>query len=105
MIDWWVVFSNGLWIIGLSIVLAAFSYHDWLATAARRPRREAFATRAWRLSWTGGMTLVSVGWLLSQTTHVWQQVVLGVLAVWFAWAWFTAVRDAGPPAARHDALQ
>jgi hypothetical protein len=26
MIDWWDVFINGLWILGLAIVLAAFSY-------------------------------------------------------------------------------
>ena len=28
MIDWWDVFTNGLWILGLAIVLAAFSYRS-----------------------------------------------------------------------------
>ena len=28
MIDWWDIFINGLWILGLAIVLAAFSYRS-----------------------------------------------------------------------------
>lgn len=29
MIDWWNVFTNALWIAGLAVALAFFSYADW----------------------------------------------------------------------------
>jgi hypothetical protein len=39
MIDWYLVATSGLWILGASILLAAFSYHQWLA--GERGRRLA----------------------------------------------------------------
>jgi hypothetical protein len=43
MIDWRFVFVSALWILGLSIVLAAFSYHDWLRRETGRRWREGRA--------------------------------------------------------------
>ena len=42
MIDWWMVGTNSLWIVGLSILFAALSYHDWLAKETGQRRRELF---------------------------------------------------------------
>ena len=33
MIDWWSVFTNSLWLVGLAAALAIVSYSDWLASA------------------------------------------------------------------------
>jgi len=43
MSDWWFVAVSALWILGLSIVLAAFSYHDWLRRGTGRRWKEVRA--------------------------------------------------------------
>ncbi len=85
MIDWWMVATNSLWILGLSIVLAAFSYHDWLARVKQRRRRDLFKERSWRLPWTLGMFLTSVGWGLSQAGRWWETTLWFALAASFGW--------------------
>jgi hypothetical protein len=40
MIDWVDLGFNALWILGLAILLAAFSYQRWLAYEYGRGRRE-----------------------------------------------------------------
>jgi len=45
MIDWYMVAANGLWIAGLSVVVAAFSYHDWIARETSRPEVAHVADR------------------------------------------------------------
>ena len=51
-----------LWILGLSILLAAFSYHDWLAKETGQRRRELFRRRSWRLPFAAGIVLTCAGW-------------------------------------------
>ena len=36
MIDWWSVFTNSLWIVGLAAALAIVSFSDWLASTQGR---------------------------------------------------------------------
>jgi hypothetical protein len=36
VINWYAVVINSFWILGLAILLAAFSYHYWLAPQADR---------------------------------------------------------------------
>lgn len=83
MIDWWSIGTNSLWILGLSILLAVFSYLDWLARETRRPRRSLFNERSLRLPWTAGMFLACVGWGLSQAERWWEQGLWLMLAAWF----------------------
>jgi hypothetical protein len=85
LIDWWMVATNGLWILGLSIVLAAFSYHDWLARETGRRRRDLFKERSWRLPWVSGMFLACVGWGLAQDTRLWGKSFWFALATMFGW--------------------
>ena len=95
MIDWYMVAANGLWIAGLSVVVAAFSYHDWIARETRRRRRDLFKERSWQLPWASGMCLTSVGWGLSQASRRWETFLWLVLGGWFAWDLIRllAVRD------------
>lgn len=85
MIDWYRLAANGLWIGGLSIVVAAFSYHDWVARETGRRRRDLFTARSWRLPWTTGMCLTCVGWGLSQATRRFEPWLWLALGGWFAW--------------------
>ena len=85
MSEWWgIVVTNGLWIAGLSVVLAGFSYHDWLARASQRSHRDLFRLPAWQLPWRFGMCLACVGWGLSQTSRPWETFLWVLLGTWFA---------------------
>lgn len=85
MIDWYSVVTNGLWIAGLSVVVASFSYHDWIARETGRRRRDLFTERSWRFPRSSGMCLISVGWGLSQASRRWETLLWLVLGAWFAW--------------------
>ncbi len=85
MIDWAYVATNSLWILGLSIILAAFSYHDWLAHETRRRRRELFRMVSWRLPFSTGMLLFCLGLGLGRDAERWERTLWGILAAWFAW--------------------
>ena len=78
MIDVRFVVAHGLWILGASVVLAAFSLYDWLArTRQREVLREE---RGWKLSAAAGLLLVASGFLLMESTRWW--VWCGWLAIW-----------------------
>ena len=85
MIDWWLVFTSALWILGLSIVLAAFSYHDWLRRETGRRLREMFSQPSWRLWSSAGLLLFCVGWGAGRGMQWWERVLWGALAVSFGW--------------------
>jgi hypothetical protein len=85
MIDWSMAAANGLWIAGLSLVMSAFSYHDWMARETSRRRRDLFKGRSWRLPWSAGMCLTCAGWGLSQASRGWERLLWLILGAWFAW--------------------
>lgn len=95
-IDWAALARNALWIVGLSVVMAAWSYTSWLA--ARRGVR-------WRraLGWPGfeaaaaiGFALFSAG-LAWSASRSWERLLWIVLALLFlgqiAAGWRTAARQ------------
>lgn len=86
MIDWYAVAVNSLWILGASIVLAGFSWLDWVARDTGTSRRQLFKQSLWRLPFYGGMELVSLGLGLGRGLAWWEHGVWGALAVWFGWA-------------------
>jgi uncharacterized membrane protein YtjA (UPF0391 family) len=60
MIDWLNVAANALWIIGCSILLAAFSYASW--AASENKQRISISLRSkgvWRALHTGGILVFS----------------------------------------------
>ena len=85
MIDWYGLAANGLWIAGLSVIVAAFSYHDWVARETKQRRRDLCRQRSWQLPWTTGMCLTCAGWGLSQASWWWETLLWLALGGWFAW--------------------
>ena len=94
MIDWYSVAVNALWILGLSILLAAFSYHDWLRRETGRRWKEVSAGPSWRLPFSGGTLLFCLGMGLRRDTAWWERTVWGVLTLWFTWQLIEVYRDA-----------
>jgi hypothetical protein len=96
MIDWYFVFTNSLWILGLSIVLAALSYHHWLARELGRRLCDQFREPAWVMPFAGGMVLVSLGLALAEGARWWERVLWAILGVSFAWrGWHDGFLKAG----------
>jgi len=85
LIDWWLVFSAGLWILGLSVVVAAFSYHHWLAKEGNRGLRRQFREPTWSVSFATGMTLVSAGFALGRVVAWWERALWLVMMLSFGW--------------------
>ena len=84
MIDWLSLAFNALWILGLSVVLAALSLASYRAAGNRRalPRRSHalrrhLRARDIRLALLAGLTLVFVGALLS-SAGAWERIVSAV---------------------------
>jgi hypothetical protein len=78
------VVFNGLWIGGLAVVLAALSYHHWLAGESSRRLKDVLALRAWTVCFSGGMILVCAGLGYVISDRWWQGVLWIALAVLFA---------------------
>jgi hypothetical protein len=91
MIDWWSVAFNALWIIGASILLASFSYHNWLARQTGQTLRDAFRMISRTAAYPGGMTLICVGWMLAQADGLWERALWIGLGLSFAWQTARAV--------------
>jgi hypothetical protein len=81
----WTIFSNGLWIVGLATVLAAFSFHHWMAWQTEQSWRDLVRQKSWQLPWTAGMSLTCVGWGVSRASRDWETLLWLVPGVWFAW--------------------
>lgn len=74
VINWLSVLINSFWIIGLSILLAAFSYHYWLANQENRRLKEQLEQPAFqRLFWLS-FVFIGVG-LAGTSQQVWESVV------------------------------
>jgi cell division protein FtsW (lipid II flippase) len=74
VIPWASVFFNGLWILGLAVLLAGFSYHYWLAHQENRRLIEQLRGSAFRQIFWLGLGLVGVG-LLGTSDETWERIV------------------------------
>ena len=80
MINWQSVIFNSFWILGLSLMLAAFSYHYWLAGQENRQLRLQLSERGFlRPIWLG-VILVGIG-LIGTSQESWEMVLWGVLSL------------------------
>lgn len=95
LIDWRLVGFSALWLSGLSVLLAAFSFADYLAA------QQHVRTRA-VLGWPGSQAVINTGFLLFclgllGTAHPgWQQMLWAFLAAAFAYLAWSAWRRARP---------
>jgi len=59
-IDWAYLGAHFLWIFGLSLILAAVSYHTWLDQEMRRPFSAQFREPSWQLAVNVGLSLMAL---------------------------------------------
>jgi hypothetical protein len=82
MIDWQSLFLNSLWILGLAILLAAFSYYYWLATESGQSLRALLQSRFFQqFAWLG-LGLVAAG--LAGTSQQWWERLIWVLFIFYS---------------------
>lgn len=87
MIDWTSLIINSFWVLGLAIILAAFSYHHWAAHEAGRSLREQLNQNSFQFFAWLGFTLVAVG-LAGTSRQTWEMVVWILFALagaFYAW--------------------
>ncbi len=84
LIDWPGVIRNALWIVGLSVALAAFSYISWWGAAQGLRLRQSLELPLFQIPFSAGMSLfcASLAW---GATRWWERglwIVLGLSFVW-----------------------
>lgn len=82
MIDVWSVVANGIWVLGLSILLAALSWAVWAATAAEVKFRIVMMRTPIRLTVDASLLLFCAGLTATARTW-WERVLWSALAI--AW--------------------
>ena len=93
MIDWYGVFHNALWVLGLAVALASLSYSDW----RRRTSEPRISLRAivgdpgFQMAFSVGMVLFCAGIALGGAVW-WQTLGWALLALAFVWLAFSAWR-------------
>ena len=85
MIDWVNVALNALWIFGLAIILAAFSYHHWLAGETSCRLRDVLSYRSWKIPFSTGMLLTCIGFGYGVADRRWERAIWTALALAFAY--------------------
>jgi hypothetical protein len=93
MIDWVNVALNALWILGLSVILAAFSYHHWLAAETSRPLRQVLSQPSWTVPFSSGMALSCVGFGYGLGVRWWERAIWTALSLVFAFQLLTTLRQ------------
>ena len=106
LIDWPSLARNALWILGLSIVLAAWSYVSWLAAQRKVRTWRATGWPAFGVPASAGLAIfaISLAW---GATRPWERVLWIILAVAFlaqaAQGWREAHRQGWQPALSEEA--
>lgn len=96
LIDWRLVGFSALWILGLSIVLAAVSFADYEASRQAQRTRVILREPRYRLAWNGGLALFCLGWLGTASAWWVGTAWLG-LAAWFGYETWQAWRESRAP--------
>lgn len=85
-IPWGKVISNFIWILGASIILAVFSYYEFLAYVQKAKRIEVFKRNSFKKPFLFGLILVTAG-VCASIHQPWLAAILGVVAflliIWF----------------------
>ena len=80
VIEWFSVFINSFWIIGLAALLAAFSYHRWLADREHRRIKEQLNQPAFQRVFWISVTLIGVS-LAGTSLKTWETAVWIILTL------------------------
>ena len=92
MIDWWGVASNGLWIAGLSTILAVVSYVHWWAHDQGLTLRQALTRNEFRFPFLIGALLFAVG-LLATSRLWWERIGWATVVLLLSWQVYALRRD------------
>lgn len=92
VIDWFSVFINLFWILGSAIILAAFSYHFWLAGEEKRPLRIQLNYASFQKAFWTGVLLISVG-LAGTSERLWEIVIWTIFALICFYSLFKLLRN------------
>jgi hypothetical protein len=91
MIDWWGLFRNSLWVIGLAGSLAALSMAGYQARAQNVRLRKTLDEPGFQVPFSACLALTCLALLLSGRTW-WEKALWGALAALFAaqgiWRWY-----------------
>lgn len=99
MIDWASVAWNSCWIVGLSLLLATFSYNRWLSADARA--RNAPPTRLSPIYNLVGIGLTALG-LMGTSRTLWEAGAwFGLAVAWMVFVWRSARPSSTPPEESH----
>jgi hypothetical protein len=91
VIDWFSVAVNSLWILGLAILLASFSYHYWLATEEKRPFRAQFSVSSFLIPVWLGFSFIGLG-LVGTSQSWWETGIWTFFTLLSLYNLFTLVR-------------
>ena len=91
LIDWRLVGFSALWVLGLSVILAAFSFGDYSAAQEGARTRDVLARPGYLTAFNGGLVLFCVG-LLGDAHAWWAQLLWAALAAPFAYQTWAAWR-------------
>jgi len=84
MIQWSMVFANSMWILGLSVLLAAFSYRSYVKRALPESSNNEWNRRSYPFFSRVGFLLASMGLCLSSQSlverAVWGMISLAILS-------------------------
>jgi len=81
-IPWGRILSNFVWILGTAVILAAFSYHEFLANFQKAKRIEVFKRDSFKKPFLLGAILITIG--ISASAHkLWLTLILGIVAILF----------------------
>jgi hypothetical protein len=90
MIDWWGVFHNLLWILGLALALAVLSLASYQAGVEKVQLRRKLGEPGFQMSFDAALILFCLGLLFGGRAW-WEKVLWGGLAaLWFGqalWLW------------------
>jgi hypothetical protein len=80
VIDWYSVLFNAFWILGLAVIVAAFSYHHWEARQNQRRLKEQLNQPDFLRMFWFGFILICMG-LAGTSEQLWEMVVWGIFTV------------------------
>jgi hypothetical protein len=92
MIDWPGLARGILWVLGLSIALAAFSHARWAAKQSGVRLRNALGWDSFLAPFFAGLVLFAIG-MAWGATQLWERLAWAVLGLLFAWQALLAVRS------------
>lgn len=81
MLDIWDVLSNGLWVVGLAVLLAIWSWARYSAYRAGVKSRVILSQRRYVIALDAGLLLFVAG-MATTEDRWWAQAIWGALGLW-----------------------